>query len=133
MPWQRSRMITLITPPDIFENGNNSLLFMNISDEEQETASKWFADHDLKDPLNLYYYQGEPNMNWLLHAVAISAGVYLNCNNDSDVTKWITSYILSKNNVWYKSDDDSFRELMTFINQKNVNNITDFLEVQFGG
>jgi hypothetical protein len=126
-------MITLITPPDIFENGNTGVLFMNISDEEQETASKWFAEHNLKDPLNLYYYQGEPNMGWLLHAVSTSKGVYLNCNNDSDVTKWITSYILGKNNVWYKSDDTNFLALMSFINQKHVNNITDFLEVQFGG
>ena len=126
-------MITLITPPDIFENENTSILFMNISDEEQESASIWFSKSAVDKPLNLYYYQGEPDMSWLLHAVAISKGVYLNCNNNSDVTKWITSYILGKSNVWYKTDDANLKALMSYINQKNVNNINEFLEVHFGG
>lgn len=126
-------MITLITPPDIFENENTSILFMNISDEEQESASVWFSKNTVDKPLNLYYYQGEPDMSWLLHAVAISKSVYLNCNNNSDVTKWITSYILGKPNVWYKTDDANLKALMSYINQKNVNNINEFLEVNFGG
>ena len=124
-------MITLITPPDIFENGNNSILFMNISEEEQEASSRWFSEHTV-DPLNLYYYQGENNMSWLLHALAVSKGVYLNCDNDSDFTKWLTSYILSKHNVWYSAKDENFRSLMSYINQRSVNNITEFLEVHFG-
>ena len=126
-------MITLITPPDIFENENTSILFMNISDEEQESASVWFSKNTVDKPLNLYYYQGEPDMSWLLHAVAISKAVYLNCNNNSDVTKWITSYTLGKPNVWYKTDDANLKALMSYINQKNVNNINEFLEVNFGG
>ena len=124
-------MITLITPPDIFENENTSLVFMNISDQEQEEASQWFADNQIDKPVNLYYYQGEANVPWLLHALAISKGAYLNCNNNSDVTKWITSYILGKPNVWYKADDENFIALMSYINQKNVNNIKEFLEVHF--
>ena len=124
-------MITLITPPDIFENENTSIVFMNISDQEQEEASLWFSDHNLTTPVNLYYYQGEANVPWLLHATAISKGVYLNCNNNSDVTKWITSYILGKPNVWYKADDEDFVALMSYINQKNVQSIKEFLEVHF--
>jgi len=125
-------MITLITPPDIFENENTSILFMNISEAEQESASKWFSDHNLSKPLNLYYYNGETDVGWLFHALSISKGVYLNCDNDSDVTKWITSYVLSKHNVWYKAADENFRALMSYINQKPVTDITKFLEVQFG-
>ena len=124
-------MITLITPPDIFENENTSIVFMNISDQEQEEASQWFSDHNLTTPVNLYYYQGEANVPWLLHATAISKGVYLNCNNNSDITKWITSYILGKPNVWYKADDEDFVALMSYINQKNVQSIKEFLEVNF--
>jgi tRNA G10 N-methylase Trm11 len=104
---------------------------MNISDQEQEEASQWFSDHNLTTPVNLYYYQGEANIPWLLHATAISKGVYLNCNNNSDVTKWITSYILGKPNVWYKADDEDFVALMSYINQKNVQSIKEFLEVHF--
>lgn len=125
-------MITLITPPDIFENENVSILLMNITDQEQEDVSLWFSNNNIDKPINLYYYMGEPNIGWLLHAVAISKGVYLNCNNDSDVTKWITSYVLGKSNVWYNASDENFIALMSYINQKNIKNVKEFLEVHFG-
>lgn len=125
-------MITLITPPDVFENENVSIVLMNITDEEQEQTSLWLSKKNLDIPLNLYYYQGETDVAWLLHAVAISKGVYLNCENNSNVTKWITSYILGKPNVWYRAEDENFRALMSYINQKSVNNITEFLEVHLG-
>lgn len=125
-------MITLITPPDIFENENTSILLMNITDQEQEDISLWFSNNNIDKPINVYYYTGEPNMGWLLHAIAISKGVYLNCNNDSDVTKWITSYVLGKSNVWYNAADDNFLALMSYINQKNIKNVKEFLEVHFG-
>ena len=125
-------MITLITPPDVFENENQSLVLMNITDEEQEQTSLWLSQKNIDKPLNLYYYQGETDIPWLLHAVAISKGVYLNCENTSDVTKWITSYILGKPNVYYRALDPNFKALMGYINQKQVNSITDFLEVQLG-
>jgi|AntAceMinimDraft_11_1070367.scaffolds.fasta_scaffold00501_30 hypothetical protein len=125
-------MITLITPPDIFENENTSFTLMNISDEEQEQTSIWLSNNNIDKQINLYYYQGEADIPWLLHAVAISKGVYLNCENNSDITKWITSYILGKSNVWYKTYDPNFKALMNYINQKQITDITEFLKVQLG-
>ena len=125
-------MITLISPPDIFENENYSILLMNISDQEQEASSLWLGQNLKDQNVNLYYYQGESNIDWLLYAIAVSKGVYLNCNNTSEITKWITSYVLGKSNVWYKSSDANLIALMSYINQKNVNDITEFLEVHFG-
>lgn len=125
-------MITLISPPDIFENENYSILLMNISDQEQEASSLWLGQNLKDQNVNLYYYQGESNIDWLLYAISVSNGVYLNCNNTSEITKWITSYVLGKSNVWYKSTDANLIALMSYINQKNVNDITEFLEVHFG-
>jgi hypothetical protein len=125
-------MITLISPPDIFENENYSILLMNISDQEQEEASLWLGKNLKDQNVNVYYYQGEPNIEWLLYAIALCKGVYLNCNNNSEITKWITSYVLGKSNVWYKSDDKNLVGLMSYINQKNIKNISEFLEVHFG-
>jgi hypothetical protein len=105
---------------------------MNISDQEQEESSLWLGKNINDQNINLYYYQGESNIDWLLYTISMSKGVYLNCNNDSDITKWITSYILGKANVWYKSDDPNLIALMSHINQKNVKDITEFLEVHFG-
>jgi hypothetical protein len=38
-----SGKITLITPPDIYENGNHSTLFIHPSDEEQDIISQWLG------------------------------------------------------------------------------------------
>lgn len=125
-------MITLISPPDIFENENYSILLMNISDQEQEASSVWLGKTVTDKNINLYYYQGEPNIDWLLYAIAVCKGVYLNCDNGNDIAHWMTSYVLSKPNVWYKTDDKNLVALMSYINQKNVNDITEFLEVHLG-
>jgi hypothetical protein len=125
-------MITLISPPDIFENENYSILLMNISDQEQEDSSLWLGKNVTDKNVNLYYYQGESNIDWLLYATAVCKGVYLNCNSNNDITKWMTSYLLGKPNVWYKADDQNLVSLMNYINQKNVTSITEFLEVHLG-
>ena len=46
--------LTLITPPDIFENESYSILFVHLSDEDQEKVSQWFANSKIKDNLNIY-------------------------------------------------------------------------------
>jgi hypothetical protein len=51
--------VTLITPPDFFHNMNRSILFIDIDTTEQDAISKWLAKNNFKDPINIYYYQGE--------------------------------------------------------------------------
>ena len=58
--------ITLITPPDIFENINKSIFFIHMSDEEQDFVSKWLATHDILEDLNFYVYSSEANIVWFL-------------------------------------------------------------------
>lgn len=125
-------MITLISPPDIYENENDSLLLINITEQEQEDTSTWFANNEYQGPLNIYFYTGENDIPWLLHAVAVSRCVYINCDNSTEVTKWLTSYLLSKKHIWYKLEDSELAHIMNFINHKRTNKITDFLEVNFG-
>ena len=61
--------ITLITPPDIFENSNTSVLFAHITDEEQDVISRWLGNADFKTDVNFYVYSGEPNAMWFLYAM----------------------------------------------------------------
>ena len=56
--------ITLITPPDFFENSNTSVLFAHISNEEQDVISRWLADSDFANNINFYVYSGEVNVSW---------------------------------------------------------------------
>ena len=47
--------ITLITPPDIFENGNKSILLVNLSDADQDAVSKWLSESTFEQNLNIYF------------------------------------------------------------------------------
>ena len=46
--------ITLITPPDFFENESYSIMFVHLSDEDQTQVSKWLADANLTEHINIY-------------------------------------------------------------------------------
>jgi hypothetical protein len=125
------KKITLITPPDVFENQSQSILFVNITEQQQDQVSHYFGQLDSDTPLNIYYYQGENNLEWLLFTLNRSDAVFVNADTDSDITRWLLSYVLSKHNVWYNTDDVNMKALWSYINQKYVKDIKTFLEVQF--
>jgi hypothetical protein len=119
--------VTLVTPPDTFENANKSILVIDLSEKEQDDLSKWLGECQDEFDLNIYFYQGEPDIPWLFHAVARADYVYLNLDNYSDIGHLLCSYILSKPNVWYTSGDKNLVSLYTHINQRYVNNVDEFL------
>ena len=120
--------ITLVTPPDVFENSNTSIMFINPSEVDQDESSNWLSSN-LKDcELNLYYFQGEPEIPWLLHALGVSKNVYFNLDNLPDVSTVMMSYILSKPNVYYKTDNPHVLAIAQYINTHSVSSITEFLE-----
>ena len=123
--------ITLITPPDIYQNNQDSILLIDISDEEQDQVSKWLSEHPLT--VNIYYYQGEPNIPWFLHSLSCSSYRYINLNNVSAVSSYLTGYTLSKAGVFYSTADENVATLYSHINTNRVENAVDFLERIFGG
>ena len=120
--------VTLITPPDTFENSNKSILVVDLSSPEQDNLSKWLGQYEKEFDLNIYYYQGEPDIAWLFHAIARANYVYINLDNYSDIGHLLASYILSKPNVWYTSTDRNLVALFSHINQRYVDTIDIFLE-----
>lgn len=124
--------ITLITPPDFFENDVYSVLFINITEAEQDESSNWLGNLKSDKHLNIYYYQGEPHIEWLLFALNRADAVYINADTESDVTRWLMSFVLSKSNVYYRTDNQNLKSLFSYINQKNIDSITKFLEVNLG-
>lgn len=119
--------ITLITPPDIFENSNKSILLINPSDADQDAASTWFSEN-LKIELNVYYFQGEPEIPWLLHALNVSKDTYFNVDNLPDVSTVMMGYVLSKPNVYYKTDNPHIHSIISHINGKRIDSVDQFLE-----
>ena len=120
--------ITLITPPDIFENSNNSVLLMNPTDQDQDSASAWLSQNLNEGNINFYYYQGEPEIPWLLHALNVSKSVYFNLDDLPDVSTVMMSYVLSKSNVYYKTNNPNIHAIVSYINSNRVDSIEQFLE-----
>lgn len=123
--------ITLITPPDFFENGNTSVLLCHISDEEQEKISRWLSRSDLTENINIYLYSGETNVSWFLYALNRCEFKYINLDNVNDVTIWLTGYILGKNNFSYKTENENVASLISFISNNRTKSIEQFMEAIF--
>lgn len=123
--------ITLITPPDIYENSNKSLLFCNLSSADQEIASKWLAERNLTENLNFYIFSGEINVAWLLHSLGVCEYKFLDLDNSNEVSSAMHGYLLSKNGVFYKTEDENLAAIYTHINVNRLSNIIQFLEKVF--
>ena len=120
--------ITLITPPDFYENGNFSILFMGMTGDDQTVASYWLGQRENLPETNLYVYQDEPTIPWLLYAANRSAVTFINLDTGYPIIDRLASYILSKPGVYYTTKDQNIKELMSHINTKYVNSIEEFLE-----
>ena len=124
--------ITLITPPDIFENANKSILLCHMTDEEQDIISRWLKNADLPYELNLYAYTNEANPVWFLYALNRCEYKYININNVNTLTQALAGYVLSRNNVFYKTDDTNIAAIYSHINSNRVDSIDVFLEIVLG-
>ena len=124
--------LTLITPPDIFENSNVSVLLAHLSDQEQDAVSKWLHDADLSIDVNLYAYTGEPNPVWFLYALNRCEYKYININNVNLMTQALGGYILSKSNVYYRTDNENIAAVYSHINSNRTTSVEDFLESVLG-
>jgi hypothetical protein len=120
--------ITLITPPDIFENDSTSILFLHLSDDDQTAISKWLSKNDIKQNLNLYVYTNETDTDWLFYALGRCEYKYIDINSLDFVTKSLCGYILSKNNVYYKTTDEELVDIYKHINLNRIDQIETFLE-----
>jgi hypothetical protein len=127
-----SLAITLITPPDIFENDNPSILLMNLTEDQQDAATAWMAKSTRDLELNIYFIQNEQNVVWFLHAMASSSHKYINLDNTSPMTDMLAGYCLGKQAVYYSTDDKNKVAVYSHINQNRVDKVEDFLESILG-
>jgi hypothetical protein len=128
-----SNKITLVTPPDFYENSNFSVLFLGMTDADQDAASKWLGENEGYPETNLYYYQGENNLEWLMYALNRADVKFLNFDADHAIINMMGSYILGRPNVYYTTKDENLKALMGHINNQYVPNIEAFLEKVFDG
>jgi hypothetical protein len=127
-----SLTITLITPPDIFENHSPGIFLINLSENEQDEATKWLAECKRDLDLNIYFIQKEPNVVWFFHALACSSHKYVNLDDAGSMIDLLAGYVLGKPNTYYKTNDKNKQAVYNHINQNRVNHIRDFLERAIG-
>ena len=124
--------ITLITPPDFYENSNPSVLFAHISDQEQEVISRWLAKSDFTDNMNFYVYSGEVNVSWFLYAMNRCEYKYINIDCVNYITQALSGYALGKSDTYYKTKDTNLSAIYSHINGNRVDRVEDFLESILG-
>jgi hypothetical protein len=120
--------ITLITPPDIFENSNTSILLCHLTNDEQDAVGKWLHDIDLPIDINIYAYAGEPNTVWFLYALNRCEHKYINIDCVNLITQSLSGYILSKGGVFYKTGNEDLAAIYSHINTNRVSAVEKFLE-----
>jgi|TARA_R110000803_G_scaffold20150_4_gene52121 hypothetical protein len=120
--------INLITPPDNLYNNNFSLNLINTTDAEKEKISNYLSKQKDDREINLYAYTNESNPTWLLNKVNGEIKTYINLDNTSDISVQYTSYILSKSNVYYYTEDKNMKEVYSLISTNNVTDINNFLD-----
>lgn len=127
-----SLTITLITPPDIFENDSPSLFLINLSESEQDEATKWMAACKRELDINIYFIQKEPNVVWFFHAMASSSHKYINLDNAAPMIDMLAGYVLGKTNTFYSTADKNKQAVYGHINQNRVSEVKEFLERAIG-
>lgn len=123
--------ITLITPPDFFENESLSLLLVNLNPEDQEAVSVWLSKNPIKQNVNIYFYMGEQNLEWLFYSFSRCEYKFIDIDADNLITKSLTGYLLGKKNTFYKTQDNNLSAIYQYINSNKITNIELFLEKVF--
>lgn len=125
--------ITLITPPDIFENELTSILFIHLNDEDQNKVSDWFAKSNINENVNIYFFDKEIDVTWLLYALNRCEFKFIDLDGLNTITSVLCGHILGKRDLFYKTDDKNKAAVCQYINQNKVIDIESFLERVFNG
>jgi hypothetical protein len=124
--------ITLITPPDIYENNNFSLMFFHLTDAEQDILTQYLSNLQFDKNINIYLYNGEPNISWVLYAQSRCEHKYINIDNANYITQCLSGYILANSGTCYSTASDDLTDVYSHINLGKVNSVENFLEGIFG-
>jgi hypothetical protein len=120
--------LTLITPPDFFENSNTSILFFHLTDDEQDRISKWLSESKIKQDINLYVYTNEVNLPWIFYAFGRCEHKYINFDGMNSITQSLGGYLVGRNNVYYNTKDENLAAIYSHINGNRVSQVETFLE-----
>jgi hypothetical protein len=113
-----STIINLITPPDKLHNKNYSLLLVNPSDDMKSQFNDFATSLD--NPINLYLYEINDDLNWLIDISQSVNNIILDIDNTKE-NQWVIGYLLGFGKTFYLTNTSE-----SVYNSINVNRIYDF-------
>jgi hypothetical protein len=113
-----STIINLITPPDKLHNKNYSLLLVNPSDDIKSQFNEFATG--LENPINLYLYEANDDLNWLIDISQSVNSIILDIDNTKE-NQWVIGYLLGFGKTFYLTNTSE-----SVYNSINVNRIYDF-------
>lgn len=116
-------LINLITHPDKLFNNNPSMLLVNPSDQLKEDFNKNALR--LEKEINLYLYENDENITWLLDVSKSVDYIVLDLDN-TKINHWIIGYLLSNNNTFYLTNESN--SVYNVVNVNRIYEINQFLE-----
>lgn len=115
--------INLITAPDKLLNNNYSLLLINPSNDIKENFNEVAKSFDRN--INLYLYEGEPMLQWLVEVANIVDNIVIDIDNTIE-NKWLIGYILSLSKTFYLTKDTY--QVYNTINNNVIYDLSQILE-----
>lgn len=123
--------ITLITPPDFYENLNISLLFVNIKVQDQISISEWLGGSEVDEDINIYFFEKGQDLPWLLYAASAADYKFIDLDSCDVTDSFLIGYLLAKPNTFYTTSKKEILNMLGHINQNHVDSVDTFLERVF--
>lgn len=117
-------VISLITFPDKLFNANPSVLLVHPSDDLKNSFND--AALDLKSSINLYLFENDDNLLWLLDVVSAVDYIILDIDNTHN-NQWIIGHLLHFDKTYYLTSTAN-----SVYNKLNVNRIFEFKQFMEG-
>ena len=120
--------IILITPPDKVYNKNKNILLITPSEEHRQSIQNILAKNN--EPVNIYLYSDNIDLDWLLTMHRICDAVFLDLDNMPQELRDLASYLVSFNNTYWLTKGENI-----YYNKISANKIynLDFLTTKLGG
>ena len=114
--------VTLITYPDYVYNQSKKVLLINSTAEERREVNSWLLKNDVE--ITIYLYNNDDQIEWLLNVANQSDSVYINIDNSTDISYYYASYLVSKTNTIWNSQQIDY----SILNRGRVRNINEYIE-----
>jgi hypothetical protein len=94
--------IKIITPPDLIFDQAESILIVCPSTELKKSLEEYLVNHE--DAVNIYLFNNETNIKWLLTTAKMSDIIIVDIDNCDENVSHFLGYLLTLPNTYYKCE-----------------------------